>query len=131
MKHLFLNFFLQPQGPRNGFQLTGAQSAISARGGCLNQAPSPWPQIGPKLTGAWHPLLKIDGCTGTRGTRSYEDPEIYHENINKPLDGVYLVDFGIDIIGYMLQWVIMITSGLSDQNCIISRWDLLNAQLLA
>ena len=64
------------QGPRNGFQLTGAQSAISAGGGCLNQAPSPWPQIGPKLMGAWHPLLKIDGCTGTRGTRSYEDPEV-------------------------------------------------------
>ena len=31
------------------------------------------------------------------------------------------------IIGYTLQWVIMITSGLSDQNCIISRGDLLNA----
>ena len=66
-----LKFTLIPQGPRNGFQLTGAQSAISAGGGCLNQAPSPWPQIGPKLMGAWHPLLKIDGCTGTR---SYEDP---------------------------------------------------------
>ena len=68
------------QGPRNGFQLTGAQSAISAGGGCLNQAPSPWPQIGPKLTGAWHPLLKIDGCTGTRGTRSYEDPGMILDN---------------------------------------------------
>ena len=72
------SFLLPYQGPRNGFQLTGAQSAISAGGGCLNQAPSPWPQIGPKLTGAWHPLLKIDGCTGTRGTRSYEDPGAEH-----------------------------------------------------
>ena len=24
--------------------------------------------------------------------------QIYHENINKPLDGAYLADFGIDII---------------------------------
>ena len=24
-------------------------------------------------------------------------PQICHENINKPLDGAYLVDFGIDI----------------------------------
>jgi hypothetical protein len=23
--------------------------------------------------------------------------QIYHENINKPLDGAYLADFGIDI----------------------------------
>ena len=23
--------------------------------------------------------------------------QIYHENINKPLDGTYLADFGIDI----------------------------------
>ena len=33
--------------------------------------------------------------------------QICHENINKPLDGAYLADFGIDITWWLIMFIAM------------------------